>query len=298
MIVVVSGASGLVGSALCEQLRGDGHTVRRMVRRPVDKSSDDIYWSVAEKKLEAEKLEGVDAVVHLAGENIAGGRWTTKRKKRISDSRVLGTNLLATVLAARQAKPSVFVCASAIGFYGDRGDEELTEDSPPGDNFLAHTCMNWEAACDSAEQAGIRVANARIGLVLSKSGGALGKMLLPFKLCLGGRLGDGKQYMSWISLDDLVAGLRFLIDHEQMSGPVNLTAPNPVTNAAFTRTLGEVLGRPTPFPAPSFALKMALGQMANELLLASARVVPKRLRDAGFEFRHTQLDDALRAALK
>ncbi|MBI1374464.1 MAG: TIGR01777 family protein [Phycisphaera sp.] len=297
MIIAVSGSTGLVGGELCKRLRADGHTVRHLVRRRGDAGGNDIYWNAAAQEVEAEKLEGVDVVVHLAGENIAAGRWSTKQKKRIVDSRVQGTSLLATVLAARKERPAALICASAIGYYGDRGDELLNEDSAPGDNFLASTCVQWEAACEPARRAGVRVVNTRIGIVLSKHGGALAKMITPFRLGLGGRVGPGTQYMSWISLDDVVRAMRFCIDTDTITGPVNLVAPHAVTNAEFTKTLGKALGRATILPAPAFALKLALGQMADELLLASARVEPRKLLDAGFTFNHAALDDAMAAAL-
>ncbi|MFM1550392.1 MAG: TIGR01777 family oxidoreductase, partial [Lentisphaeria bacterium] len=224
-------------------------------------------------------------------------RWTTARKARIKDSRVVGTRLLANAMATAANPPQHWICASAIGYYGNRGDEPLTENSSAGDGFLARLCVEWEAAAAPAVAAGIRVAFPRIGIVLSNRGGALAKMLLPFKLCLGGHLGNGRQYMSWISLHDLARALQFLLVTESISGPVNLSAPNPTTNREFTKAMGRALGRPTPFPAPAAILRLLLGEMAEQLLLNSARAIPGTLVDNGFQFDHETLDEALAATL-
>ena len=296
--ILVSGSTGLVGSALGRALTESGHTVVRLVRRPVTPEDGDtaVSWDPAARQIDRERLEGLDGVVHLAGENVAGGRWTERQKAAIRDSRLGGTDLLCSALAACEAPPRVMVGASAIGYYGTRGDEVMTEDSAPGDDFLARTCAPWEAAyAPIAERS--RLVILRIGVVLSRSGGALERMLTPFRLCLGGRLGSGRQYMSWIALEDLVAIVQRALDDETFSGPYNATAPNPVTNTEFTKTLGRVLGRPTVLPVPAFALRILLGELADGLLLSSTRVVPRRLLDAGFEFGRPELESALRRAL-
>jgi uncharacterized protein (TIGR01777 family) len=294
--VAVSGAGGLIGSALVRAMVAEGHEIRRLVRRP---SADrtEVSWDPTAGTVDAEGLEGLDAVVHLAGENIASGRWTAARKETIRASRVGGTRSLCDALARLEAPPGVIVSASAIGYYGDRGEELLDETSPPGKGFFPGVGQAWEAATSGAEKAGIRVVKLRIGVVLSGSGGALARMLPPFRLGLGGRLGSGRQYMSWIALDDLVAAIRFAIDTPSLRGPVNATAPEAVTNADFTRTLGRVLGRPTPFPIPGPALRVLAGGMADEALLSSARVRPRRLQESGFRFLHPDLDGALRFEL-
>jgi hypothetical protein len=297
MDVVISGASGLIGSALVASLTADGHRAIRLVRRDPATGADEIRWDPVAGTIDAVSLEGVDAVVHLAGEGIAEKRWDAAQKARIRDSRVDGTQLLATTLAGLERRPSAFVSSSAIGIYGSRGDEMLTEDSEPAPGFLADVCVAWEAAAAPAADAGIRVVHPRTGIVLSRDGGALAKMLLPFKFGLGGRLGSGRQYWSWISLHDEVAALRWLIDHD-LSGPVNLTGPEPVTNAVFTKLLGHVLHRPTLLPIPSFGPKILLGgELADELLFTSARVLPRALTDSGFTFAHPDADSALHAEL-
>ena len=294
--VAVTGSGGLVGSALCPFLTTGGHRVLKLVRSVPDGESE-VRWDPKGGNVDADRLEGVDAVVHLAGENIAGARWNDAQKERIRDSRVRGTRLLAESLAGLERRPEVLVCASAVGFYGDRGDEVLDEGSSAGRDFLADVCREWEAAAEPARAAGIRVVHLRFGAILSPAGGALAKMLLPFKLGAGGRLGSGRQYMSWIALDDVVGvAHRALVDTE-LSGPVNTVAPNPVTNAEFTRVLGRVLGRPTILPMPAFAARLAFGEMADELLLASQRVRPGVLEDAGHGFQLPELEGALRHLL-
>jgi uncharacterized protein (TIGR01777 family) len=242
-------------------------------------------------------LEDMDAVVHLAGENIASGRWTAERKRRIRDSRVRGTRLLADSLARLKEPPKVLVCASAIGYYGNRPEETVNEDSSSGSGFLPEVCREWEKATKPAEESGIRVVGTRFGIVLSPSGGALAKMLLPFRLGAGGKIGSGQQYMSWISLDDAIGAIDHALVTESLAGAVNVVAPRPVTNSEFTKTLGQVLRRPTLFPMPAIAARLLLGEMAEELLLASIRVEPARLLATGYKFRHPDLEGALRQLL-
>ncbi len=292
--VLISGATGLVGSELTAFLTTGGHNVVALTRHP--KSSDQVGWSPSENSIEADKLIGLDAVVHLAGESIVG-RWTNAKKRRIRDSRIQGTRLLAESLAGLREKPKCLVCASATGFYGDRDDEELTEESAPGSGFLPEVCQEWEQACRPARDAAIRVVNVRIGLVLTPKGGLLGTLLPLFKSGLAGRVGDGKQWMSWIAVDDLVEILHAAIMDDTLAGAVNATAPHPVTNSEFTKTLGRVLGRPTLLPVPKFAVKAALGEAGDELALASARVKPARLLQHGHAFRFAELEPALRFLL-
>lgn len=294
----ITGATGFVGSALTASLMQDGHHVVRIGRSsghasPVPRLRN-VTWDPAAGRLDPAGLEGVDAVVHLAGESVAGGRWTTARKTAIRQSRVQGTTLLARTLAGMQRRPAVLVSASAIGIYGNRGDEVLDETATHAQDFLGEVAREWEAATMPAQQAGIRVVHARIGIVLGWSGGALARMRLPFLLGLGGPLGDGRQYMSWISLTDAVRALRHCADDAGTRGAVNLTAPQPATNREFTRTLGRVLRRPAFLPAPAFALRMLLGEMADALLLQGQRVVPAALQRSGFRFVHEQLESALR----
>ena len=295
MKILVTGASGLVGSALIPLLAGGGHEVARLGRSAP--GAGDIRWDPNAAVLEASALEGFDGVIHLAGENIASGRWNAARKRRIKESRVLGTLLLAERLAGLERPPRVLVSASAVGFYGDRGDEELTEESPAGSGFLSEVCREWEAATEAAAGKGIRVVHARLGVVLSRDGGALAMMLTPFKLGAGGIVGSGRQYTSWITLDDTAAALAHLLATETVSGPVNLVAPAPVTNREFTKTLGRVLRRPTVFPLPGFVARVVFGEMADELLLGSTRVKPVNLLDSGYVFRHGSLEEGLRAVL-
>jgi uncharacterized protein (TIGR01777 family) len=258
---------------------------------------DEAAWDPAGGLAEPSRLEGLDAVVHLAGENIAAGRWTTERKAEIRRSRVEGARRLCEALARLAQPPKVLVSASAIGFYGDRGAEALTEESPGGTGFLSDVCREWEAATEPASRAGIRVVPLRFGMILTPAGGALRKMLLPFKLGLGGRVGNGDQFMSWISIDDAVGAIHHCIRTETLRGAVNAVAPTPATNAEFTRALARVLRRPALIPVPQFAVRLAFGEMADALLLASAQVIPARLQESGYEFRFPDLEGALRHLL-
>lgn len=295
MKILVTGSHGLVGSALLPALTAEGHHVVRLVRTAAA-SVDEIAWNPEVNQMDSAALEDFDAVVHLAGENIAG-RWTAAKKARIRESRVAGTRLLCEALAKLQRPPRVLIAASAIGFYGNRGDETLTEESAAGVGFLPEVVRNWEAAAQPAHARNIRVVQLRFGIILSADGGALSKMLPPFRLGLGGRVGSGRQWWSWISMDDVAGAICFAIASETLSGPVNVVAPNPATNAEFTRVLGRVLHRPTVFPLPAFVARLALGQMAEELLLASTRVEPARLLAAGFQFKQPTLEAALRHVL-
>jgi len=297
MHILISGSTGLIGSSLIPFLNTGGHNVTRLVRSEPTPGAAEVHWSPESGRIDVAGLEGVDAVVHLAGESIAGGRWTPEQKARIRDSRIKGTRLLSETLTALAHPPKVWVCASAIGYYGDRGVEALNERSPPGSGFLAQVCREWEAEAEPAARKGIRVVNIRIGVVLSPAGGALAKMLLPFKMGVGGVIGSGKQYMSWIALDDVVGAIHHALVTDELRGPVNATTPQPVTNREFTKTLGRVLGRPTLFPLPGFAARLALGEMADELLLASARVEPTQLLKTGYPFRFSELEGALRHLL-
>ncbi len=293
MKILLSGASGFIGSALVATLGDEGHEPVRLVRAEPRPGEPEIGWDPTAGRLDAASLEGFDAVVHLAGESIAEGRWTRAKKVRIRDSRVRGTELLARTLARLTDRPDVLISASAIGFYGDRGDEELDEQSPRGNGFVAEVCRQWEGASRMAGEAGIRVVQLRMGLVLSPTGGALAKMLPAFRLGLGGPLGSGRQYVSWITLDDLIDVVRHVIATDTLQGPVNAVAPQSVTNRELARALGRALRRPARVPVPGFALRAMLGEMADELLLASTRVLPRRLLDTGFRFGDADLADAL-----
>jgi uncharacterized protein (TIGR01777 family) len=290
MKVAISGASGLVGRALVRSLRGDGHEVVRLVRKEPS-GADEARWDPF-GAIDAKALDGVDAVVHLAGAGIGEHRWTESYKRQIRDSRVVGTRNLAETLAGLAAKPRVLISASGMNFYGDTGDRAADETAPAGTGFLAELARDWEAAAAPAADAGIRVVHPRSGHVLAADGGLLGRLLPLFKLGLGGRLGSGRQWMSWISRDDHIAALRFLIDAD-IAGPVNLATPNPVTNAEFTRALGRAVGRPAIFVVPPFALRVALDGLADEGALINLRILPGRLTGAGFAFRHPELDGAL-----
>jgi uncharacterized protein (TIGR01777 family) len=295
MQILLSGSSGLVGKALISRLTGAGHQVIRLVRRTPTRP-DERQWN-PEERVNPIVLDRIDAVIHLAGDNIADGRWTPEKKKRIRDSRVIGTRKLAEAIAEAPHPPKALISTSAIGYYGDRGDEILDESSAPGSGFLPDVCIGWENACDPAKAKGVRVVLARLGIVMSTESGALSQMLTPFKFGVGGVVGSGKQYWSSISLDDVTSAFQFLAENEQISGPVNLVAPTPATNREFTKALGHVLHRPTVLPMPAFAARLALGEMADGLILASARVLPKRLEQAGFQFGYPNVEAILRHAL-
>lgn len=298
MKVLVSGASGLIGTALRLHLGSLGHSVVRLVRGAPASDPSEIAWDPGAGVIDSSRLAGIDAVVNLAGASIARWPWTSGHKRRVMESRVRSTTLLARAVSGHTPRPRVFVSASGIGFYGSRGDAILREDSPQGAGFLADVCAAWESAASEAARSGIRVATMRIGMVLSGTGGALPALVRPFRLGLGGPLGNGRQYMSWIALADLVDALTHAIVRDELSGPINAVAPQAVTNTEFTRTLGRVLHRPTLLPAPAFALRLLLGEMADELLLASARGEPARLLASGFAFRYPTLEGALREALR
>jgi uncharacterized protein len=297
--ILVSGVSGPIGAALLPALMAGGHQVVRLMRR--DLGSGDavgvgqVRWDPA-SEIDPAEVSGFDAVIHLAGESIVG-RWTAEKKAKIRDSRVVGTKHLAEALAKAEEKPRVFVCGSAVGFYGDRGEEMLDEESAPGTGFLAEVCQEWEAATQAAAEVGIRTVQMRTGMVLSPKGGALGKMLTPFKLGLGGRVGSGRQWMSWIDVQDMVGAIHHILNNDLLQGPVNMVAPRPVTNEEFTRTLGSVLGRPTVLPLPEFAVKLAFGEMGETILLGSQRVGPGQLVRSGYPFRFGTLRKSLESVL-
>lgn len=290
MKILVTGASGFIGSSLVQYLNELGHQVVKLVRRHNDLTSSEIYWNPDQEGVAPNALEGIDAVVHLAGENLAGGRWTEERKKRILESRVKGTKLLCKALAHMKNPPKVLISASAVGFYGDQGTSILTENATQGHGFLSDVCQKWESATHEAVEKGIRVINLRMGVVLSPKGGALKMMLMPFKWGMGGKVGSGQQYMSWIALDDVLAIVPFVIQQASLMGPVNTVSPNPVTNEQFTTLLGETLHRPTVLTIPQFALHGLLGEAADEVLLASTRVQPEKLLQAGYKFLYPTLE--------
>lgn len=288
--VLVTGVSGPIGAALLPYLESQGARIIRLVRGPA-KGPDQVRWDPSQP-LSPAAVSGCEAVIHLAGETIFG-RWTAAKKKAILESRSQGTSNLATAMAKAETKPQVFLCASAVGFYGNRGDETVTEESPAGDGFPADVCRVWEGASRIAAEAGIRTVNMRIGLVLSAKRGALGMMLPAFRLGLGGRLGSGKQWSSWIHVDDIVGAVHHIIQNQSISGPVNFVAPGPVTNREFTETLASVLHRPALLPVPAFAARLALGEMGEQLLLSGQRVLPARLQATGYSFRFAELRTAL-----
>jgi len=294
MDVLISGATGLIGSALIPELEAKGHTVRRLTRHP--RQEGDIRWDLDAGTIDG-NFSGTDAVVHLAGESIAEGRWTEEKKRRILESRQKGTRLLAEKIAELSEPPSVMVSVSATGYYGNRGNELLTEESEPGDLFLSKVCREWEAAAEPARGAGVRVVHPRFGIVLTTEGGALGTTLPIFKLGGGGKIGSGGQYWSWVSLDDVIGAIVHALETDDLSGPVNVVTPGPPTNAEYTRMLGKVLNRPTLFTVPAPAARVMLGEIADELLLASARVEPVRLQETGYSFRHPELEATLRYLL-
>lgn len=294
--IAITGSSGLLGSRLVARLKDAGHEVARVVRREARAGANEISWQPDAGKIDKGGCEGLDAVVHLAGKSIMG-RWTKSHKREIEESRVQPTRLLSETIAGLENPPRVLLSASALGYYGDRGDEPLDEESGPGRGFLAEVCQRWEAATKPAEDAGIRVVHLRIGVVLAKEGGALGQMLTPFRMGAGGPIGDGKQYMSWISATDLIEIMCHLLLHSELSGPVNAVSPSPVTNHDFAKTLGRVLHRPTVARVPATVLKFMFGEMADEMLLASARLQPSRLQADGYTFAYPDLEAALRHEL-
>lgn len=295
MRVAITGSSGLVGTELRTQLSAAGHDIVRVERG--ERGSLPVVWQPAQQWIAPAALEGCDAVVHLAGASIGDGRWSANRKRELWNSRIDSTRLLVEHFATLKQKPSVFVCASAIGVYGNRGDEELSDDAAAGGGFLADLVQAWEAEAHKAEALGIRVVTLRSAIVLAQDGGALAKMLTPFKFGVGGRLGSGKQWMSWIALEDEARAIAWTLTHEELHGPVNLAAPHPTRNADFTKVLGHVLHRPTLFPVPKFGLRLLFGQMGEELLLYSQRVAPTKLQRSGFAFHYPELETALEAAL-
>jgi hypothetical protein len=296
LAVAITGASGMIGSALSRSLGADGHRIVPIVRHPPREG--EVRWDPDRGRIDAAGLEGIDVLVHLAGESIASGRWTRARKHRIRESRARGTTLIARTIAGLDRPPSTLISVSAVGIYGDRGDETLTEQSPPGEGFLPEVAVTWENAADPAREAGIRVAHPRLAAVLSASGGVLGRLLLPFRLGLGGPIGRGEQWMPLVALDDVVGAMRHLIDAPGLAGPFNVSLPTPVTNREFSTQLGKALHRPAVIPVPPAALRLAYGQLADELLIASARVVPAALEASGYRFLHPTLDSALEAALR
>lgn len=297
MRILISGSRGLIGSHLVPYLESAGHEVHAMVRSASDAKPGDVLWGPTSGTIDSAAMSGFDAVIHLAGENVVG-RWTPEKKDVILRSRSEGTRLVAGTLAKLPNPPKVMISASASGFYGDRGDEILTEDSPSGSGFLPRVCREWEEATEPAREVGIRVANTRFGIVLTPHGGALEKMAAPFRLGLGGKIGSGKQYMSWIAIDDLEAGIAHILTHDDISGPINFVSPNPVTNAQFTTALAEALGRPAVLSIPEFGLRLAYGLMAEEALLASQRITPEKLLRTGFQFAYPDLKSALNHLLR
>ena len=293
--ILVSGSSGPIGAALLPALKAQGFTVTRLVRAS-GAGSDQIVWEPS-RRLSPEIASGFHAIIHLAGESIVG-RWTAAKKRRIIESRVQGTTHLAEAAAKAPQPPRVFISASAIGFYGNRGDEVLREDSPSGDGFAAEICRQWEASTQPVAKAGIRTAQMRIGVVMSADGGALPAMLPPFRMGLGGRLGNGRQWWTWVSVRDVVGAIQHVLNHDELSGPVNTVAPNPVTNADFTRILASVLNRPAIFPMPAFAVRLIFGEMGEELFLGSQRVQPTKLEATGYQFQHPDLKNALKEILQ
>lgn len=296
MRIAVTGSSGLIGTALVRSLRADGHEVVRLVRRPA-RGGDEVTWDPKRSYVDTHGLVGCEAVVHLAGAGIGDHRWTDAYKRELRESRLLGTAAVAEAVASLDVPPRVFVSGSALGFYGETGDRAVDEEAPPGEGFLPSLCVEWEEAAAPAEEAGIRTVFPRTGLVVARGGGAWGRLFPIFRAGLGGRLGDGRQYWSFISLHDEVAALRHLIDTESLAGPVNLTAPEPVTNREVTAAMGRVLRRPTLFAVPSPVLRVALGELAGDVL-GSQRVVPRRLLESGFSFAFPTVDEAVRAALR
>ncbi len=297
MKILVTGSTGLVGSQLVSSLQEQGHTVSCLVRTQTNLAPHHIYWNPLEQQLDVNQLEKLDAVVHLAGESIASGWWTVEKKERIRSSRVQGTQFLSDTLSRLNHPPSVLISASAMGYYGNRGTEILTEESVAGSGFLPEVACQWEDAADTVLEKGIRVVKLRFGLILSRQGGAFAKMLLPFQMGVGGRIGTGEQYMSWIVIDDVIQIIEYALQNQQLKGPVNVGTPNPVTNLQFTKTLGAVLKRPTIFPLPATLALLIFGEMGDDLLLASTRMEPACLLNAGYSFRYPILKEAFQHLL-
>ena len=298
MKIVISGASGLVGSALSNSLRADGCDIALLVRHNHALASHEIRWDPLSAQVDVSALEGAGAVIHLSGANISGGRWTEPRKQILRSSRIDTTRVLVDTLARLRQPPQVFVCASAVGYYGNRGDEILTESSEPGRDFLALLARDWEAEASRAQHAGIRTVMLRSGVILSRQGGALPQMIRPFRLGLGGRIGSGKQWLSWIALEDMIGVVRFALGNPALQGPINTVAPSPVRNEDFAHIAGRVLHRPAVVPVPKFALRLALGEMADALLFSSQRAIPETLRQANYSFQFPELEAALRVILR
>jgi len=292
MKVAIAGGGGLVGSALIPMLKHLGAQITRLVRSKPD--AGEIEWHPNQDEVSRGSLERFDVIINLAGESIAAGRWTDDQKRKIRDSRVNGTHLLSEAIARLAHKPRVFLCASATGIYGDRDDEPLDEQSESGGGFLAGVCREWEKACEPALKAGVRVVNLRFGPILSREGGMLAKLLTPFKMGMGGKVGSGRQYISWVAIEDAIQAIKLAIEDVTINGPLNVVSPNPVTNEEFTKTLGHILNRPTALAMPAFAARLAFGEMADEMLLASQRVLPKKLAQIGYQFTYPDIDRALR----
>ncbi|MBU1183213.1 MAG: TIGR01777 family oxidoreductase [Proteobacteria bacterium] len=293
MKILMTGTSGLLGSALIPFFTTGGHIVHTLVRRTPLLEKGEAFWDPEKKRLDPSVFDGVDAVIHLAGEHIGEGRWTDEKKRRIIESRTKGTSLIADTISKLSSPPPVLICASAIGFYGNRGDNSLTEDDLPGDDFISKVCNEWEKSAQVAVNAGIRVAFMRIGIALSPAGGALSRLLLPFRAGLGGKIASGAQFMSWIGIDDVVGAFFHVLADNKIAGPVNVVSPNPVTNLEFTKTLGRVLSRPAVFSIPAAAINLAFGEMGREVLLSSTRVMPEKLLETGYRFRNPDLSGAL-----
>ena len=296
MKIAIAGSSGLVGSALVPALVAEGAAVTRLVRGTP--KSGEIEWHPNQDQLSSQSLEGFDIIINLAGENIAGGRWTDEHKRKIRDSRVSGTHMLSEAIAKIDPRPGAFICASATGIYGDRDDETLDEQSESGSGFLAGVCREWEKACEPAIKAAVRVVNLRFGPILAREGGMLAKLLTPFKMGMGGKVGSGKQFISWVAIEDAVNAIKLVIHDHSIQGPVNVVSPNPVRNEEFTHVLGHALNRPTALTVPAFAARLAFGEMADEMLLVSQKVIPKRLTTAGFQFQYPELEDAMRKYIR
>lgn len=291
--ILISGSGGVVGSALIPFLTTGGHRVIRLIRRQPGPKENAVYWNPATGCLDYDTLNGIDTVIHLAGENIGQGRWTRAKKKKIIESRVRGTSLIARAAAALKPRPRVLICASAIGYYGDRGDQIMTEKENPGDDFISKVCYEWEKAAAPALEKGIRVVFLRIGIALTPAGGALARLLLPFQMGIGGKMGNGRQYMSWIGIDDVIGAIYHVMNNDDVEGPVNVVSPNPVTNLEFTKALGNVLSRPAPLSVPAAAIMLAFGKMGREIVLSSTRVRPEKLLNTGYRFRNPDIEGTL-----